>query len=196
MSQEIPEGYKFSRRTPQGDDRTRLVCDQCEWIHYENPKIVVGSVVTSNDQLLMCKRAIEPRRGFWTIPAGYMELHETAEEGAKREAWEEALARIEIDALLGVYSIPSIAQVQLIYRATLLNKDFGVGPESEDVQLVSWSEIPWQDLAFPSVHWSLQHFQQVTDKTSFAPFTTPTDWLVADQVRASRDVDNLKEGTQ
>lgn len=187
MSHQTPESFHFQRRQPPGDDRTRLVCGQCDWIHYENPKIVVGSVVTWQDQLLLCKRAIEPRRGYWTIPAGYMELHETAEEGAMREAWEEALARIEIDALLGIYSIPSISQVQMIYRATLKNEDFAAGPESEAVQLVSWSEIPWQELAFPSVHWALQHFQQVQGKSEFPPFTTPRNWLVADQVRASRD---------
>ena len=110
----------FSRRVPDGDNRERLVCDSCGFVSYENPKVVVGSVCTWGERILLCKRAIEPRRGFWTLPAGYLEVREATGVGAAREAWEEALARIEIDALLAVYNIPRISQVQVIYRARLL----------------------------------------------------------------------------
>ncbi|HBN77464.1 MAG TPA: NUDIX hydrolase, partial [Planctomycetaceae bacterium] len=96
----------FEKKIPAGDDRTRLVCNQCEWVHYENPKIIVGLVPIYKGKILLCNRAIEPRQGYWTIPAGFMELKETAEKGAKREAWEEARVQVEINALLGVYSIP------------------------------------------------------------------------------------------
>ena len=109
----------FSVRTPEGDERPREVCDICGFVAYENPKIVVGSVVRHDKRILLCKRAIKPRRGFWTIPAGYLELNETPDQGAMREAREEATATITISRLLSVYAVPRISQVQLIYRATL-----------------------------------------------------------------------------
>ena len=138
------------------DDRDRFVCKSCGTVHYVNPKIVVGSVCTFGDRLLLCRRAIDPRSGFWTIPAGYMELGETAEEGAVREAWEEAGARITIDGLLAVYSIRRIDQVQLLYRARLLDPDVRAGPESLEVMLAPWEAIPWDELAFPTVRWILE----------------------------------------
>ncbi|WP_300302732.1 NUDIX hydrolase, partial [Ferrovibrio sp.] len=156
-----PKNYRFSAKVPEGDNRDRLICDDCGWIHYVNPKVVVGAVVGHGDKLLLCRRAIEPRKGFWTIPAGYMEERETSEAGAMREAREEACASIAIDALLAVYSIPRISQVQLIYRATLAAPDFAAGPESLEVRLFDWGEIPWSDLAFPSVHWALNHYRAV-----------------------------------
>ena len=110
---------KFEQRIPDGDDRPRQVCADCGFVDYENPKVVVGSVVTWQDRVLLCRRAIDPRKGFWTLPAGYLELQESATDGARREAWEEAGVRIEIDQLLAVYSIPRISQIQLIYRASL-----------------------------------------------------------------------------
>ena len=146
----------FVRRIPEGEDRERLICGDCGYIAYENPKIVVGSVVSEGGRVLLCRRAIEPRRGFWTLPAGYMELGETTEEGAKREAWEEARARLELDGLLAIYSIARIGQVQIIYRAHLAKPGFAPGPESLDVRFFAWEEIPWDELAFPSVHWSLK----------------------------------------
>lgn len=144
------------RRVPEGDDRPRLTCRDCGFILYENPKIVVGSVVVDGDQILLCRRAIEPRRGFWTLPAGYLELAETSEEGALREAWEEARARIALDGLLAVFNVPRISQVQLIYRARLVEPGFEAGPESLEVDLFSWERIPWAELAFPTVHWALE----------------------------------------
>jgi ADP-ribose pyrophosphatase YjhB (NUDIX family) len=164
---------KFAKQVPEGDSRERLVCGDCGWIHYENPKIIVGAVCTWEDKFLLCKRAIEPRVGFWTMPAGFMEEGETAEEGAAREAMEEACAPIAIDRLLAVYSVPRISQVHLIYRATLTEPKFEPGPESSDVMLVPWDEIPWQDLAFPTVHWALAHYREVASRADFSPFVTP-----------------------
>lgn len=147
------------RTIPDGDTRERMVCPDCGFIAYENPKVVVGSVVVSGDRFLLCRRAIEPRRGYWTLPAGYLEVKESTMAGAAREALEEARAHIEIDGLLAVYDIPRISQVQVIYRARLAEPGFEAGPESLEVRLFAWDEIPWDDLAFPSVRWSLQHFQ-------------------------------------
>jgi len=150
----------FTRRIaegiPGGDDRERLVCGDCGYVAYENPKIIVGSVVVEQGRVLLCRRAIEPRRGFWTLPAGYMELGETTEEGARREAWEEACARLELHGILAIYSIARIGQVQIIYRAHLAEPGIAAGPESLEVQFFAWEEIPWNDIAFPSVHWALK----------------------------------------
>ena len=150
-------GAEVERRRPEGDDRDRDVCPACGAVHYHNPKIVVGSVCTLGHRLLLCRRAIEPRRGYWTIPAGYLELGESAEAGAMREAWEEARARIELEGLLAVYSVERIGQIQLLYRARLLHEDVAAGPESLEVRLVGWDEIPWDELAFPTVRWILDH---------------------------------------
>jgi ADP-ribose pyrophosphatase YjhB (NUDIX family) len=125
----VPNLGPIIRAIPPGDDRERLTCPDCGFIAYENPKMVAGSVVSVGDRIMLCRRAIEPRKGFWTLPAGFLELQETPEEGARREAWEEARARIAIDALLAVYSVPRISQVQLIYRATLAEPGFAAGPE-------------------------------------------------------------------
>jgi ADP-ribose pyrophosphatase YjhB (NUDIX family) len=163
----------FSHRVPDGDNRPRLVCDSCGFVSYQNPKVVVGAVCTVGELILLCRRAIEPRRGYWTLPAGYMEVHETTMAGAAREAWEEACARIEIESLLAVYNVPRISQVQVIYRARLLSPDVAAGPESEEVRLFRWDEIPWDDLAFPSVRWALNHYREVRDQPVFAARTNP-----------------------
>lgn len=158
---------------PEGDERDRHVCPSCATIHYLNPKIVVGAVCTLGDRLLLCRRAIEPRAGFWTIPAGWMENGETAEEGAAREAWEEARARIAIEGLIAVYSIPRIDQVQILYRARLLDAAVSPGPESLDVRLVGWDEIPWDELAFPSVHWVLRRAMELPATGGWPAVTNP-----------------------
>ena len=163
----------FSRRVPEGDQLPREVCDSCGFINYENPKIVAGAVIHHENRIIICRRAIEPRRGFWTIPAGYLELHETVEAAARREAREEACAEIIIEGLLGLYSIPRISQVQLIYKAQLATPSIAAGPESLEVALVSLEEVPWDALAFPSVHWALRHFEAIRERTSFPPFTNP-----------------------
>lgn len=165
------------RAVPEGDTHERLICPDCGFIQYDNPKIVVGSVVAVGDQILLCRRAIHPRKGYWTLPAGYLELNESTADGAMREAWEEAQARIAIDTLLAVYNIPRISQVQLIYRATLAEPGFAAGPESEEVALFDWDRIPWDDLAFPSVHWALRHYRETRDHPVFAPRSNPVDGL-------------------
>ena len=169
----------FVRRIPEGDDRERLVCAECGHIAYDNPKVVVGSVVAAGESLLLCRRAIEPRRGFWTLPAGYLELGETIEEGARREAWEEARARIELDGILCVFSISRIGQVQVIFRARL-GRDagepaFSAGPESLDVRLFTWDQIPWNEIAFPSVHWSLDAWHRIGLAPLGAPARNPAE---------------------
>lgn len=161
-------------QVPDGDDRPRLVCPDCGYIRYDNPKVVVGSVVVHDGRFLLCRRAIHPRLGYWTIPAGYMEHGESPMEGAKREAMEEANAALDIDALLAVYHIPRIGQVQMIYRATLGgDATFAAGPESQEVGLFAWDEIPWGDIAFPSVNWALDHFREVEFEAAFAPRVNP-----------------------
>ena len=161
------------RSVPSGDNRERLVCPDCDYIAYENPKVVVGVVATWEDKLLMCRRAIEPRRGFWTLPAGFMEMGETPEEGAAREAWEEARAKLEIVDLLSLYSLRHISQLQLFYRARLLSPDVSPGPESVEVGLFDFDALPASELAFPSVHWALEHYDAVRGIDAFAPFRNP-----------------------
>ncbi|KKJ76986.1 NUDIX hydrolase [Kiloniella litopenaei] len=169
----IPADAAFSRRIPDNDDRERLVCDACDYVIYENPKIVTGVVATWGAKVLLVKREIEPRRGYWALPAGYMELHETAEQGATREAWEEARAKLKIDQLLAIYSIPQISQVQIIYRARLSIPQISAGPESQEVGLFDREEVPWNDLAFPTVEWALNQHYSVEGMVSFPPFTNP-----------------------
>ena len=156
-------------RIPPDDNIQRLICNECGFINYINPKIIVGAVCTWGNQFLLCKRAIEPRVGFWTMPAGFMEEGETSMEGAQREAWEEAGAKIEVNDLIGVYNVSRLSQVHLIYRAKLINDFVSPGPESLEVQFFSWAEIPWNDLAFPSVHWALNHYKEVEKLVEFAP---------------------------
>ncbi len=154
----MPGMPEFQRQIPEGDTRERLVCATCGHIDYQNPRVVVGSVVAHDGRVLLCRRAIEPRRGFWTLPAGFLELGETPEEGAAREAWEEARVRLAFDGLLGVFSIARIGQVQLIFRARFADPaapSYAAGPESAEVGLFAWDRIPWAEIAFPSVHWAL-----------------------------------------
>jgi ADP-ribose pyrophosphatase YjhB (NUDIX family) len=164
----------FSNQVPPGEDRERRVCQTCGFIDYVNPRIVAGVVAHAEEKILLCKRAIEPRKGFWTLPAGFLELGESVEEGARREAMEEACAELDVETMLGVYSIPRIGQVQIFFRARLLNQP-SPGPESTDVMLASWGEVPWKELAFPSVHWALRHYHETMGRTRFAPFGNPPD---------------------
>ncbi len=174
----MPAGSSnFVRVIPEGEDRERLTCAECGFIAYENPKIVTGSVVEVDGRIMLCRRAIEPRRGFWTIPAGYMELGETVEESARREAAEEACAEIAIDGMLAVYSIARIGQVQVLFRARLASPGFAPGPESLEVKLFAWDEIPWDDLAFPSVRWVLNAWRDAGPGPLGAPRTNPDEDL-------------------
>lgn len=171
-----PSDTRFELKIPEGEDRLREVCTSCGFINYVNPKIVVGAVIQYGERFLLCRRAIAPRIGFWTLPAGFMEERETAEEGAAREAMEEACAKIEIDGLLGIYSVPRISQVQLMFHARLVDPAIAPGPESTEVMLVTWDEIPWGELAFPSVKWALDHFAAWKAGAAL-PFSTPTDGI-------------------
>lgn len=162
------------RRVPEGDDRERLLCPECGYVAYENPKLVAGAVVEHEGKVLLCRRAIAPQIGMWTLPAGYMELNETPEEGAKREAWEEARVRLHLTGLLAVYSVPRISQVQLLYRAQFAEPGFGPGPESLEVDLFEWEDIPWKDIAFPTVTWALERWQEVKDQAHIIPASNPT----------------------
>jgi ADP-ribose pyrophosphatase YjhB (NUDIX family) len=168
----------FVRRIPEGDNRERQICAECGFIAYENPKIVVGSVVVADASVLMCRRAIEPRRGYWTLPAGYLELGETLQEGAAREAMEEAEADIVLDGILGVFSIARIGQVQVIFRARFaddVNRHAAAGPESLEVGLFSWDRIPWNEIAFPSVRWALDAWRQSAGSALGPPAGNPPD---------------------
>jgi len=166
---------RFERRAVPGDTHERAVCTQCGYVAYENPKVVVGSVVAHAGEVLLCRRAIEPRRGYWTLPAGYLELGETCEEGALREAAEEAGARIELDGVLALFSISRIGQVQVIYRARFAGglPRFEAGIESLDVRLFGWGAIPWSEIAFPSVHWSLDAWHRAGDGPLGVPAINP-----------------------
>lgn len=167
---------RFHHTIPDGDDHERMVCKDCGFIAYENPKIIAGAVVTYGDKFLLCKRAIYPQNGKWTIPAGFLEMGERPMDGAKREVWEEARADVRIKDLLAVYTVTRISQVHMMYRAVLDEPRFEPGPESEDVALVTWDEIPWEELAFPSVHWVLTHFKEAENQENFAPFSNPAGW--------------------
>lgn len=163
----------FRREIPDGDSHERDVCATCGFVNYVNPKIVTGSIVRHEGRIMLCRRAIEPRVGFWTLPAGFMEVGETTEEAAMREAQEEANAKIVIDRLLAVYTIPRIAQVQIMYLAHLAEPGFSAGPESLEVKLVTWEEIPWDEIAFPSVQWALEQYRSIEGMAEFAPFSNP-----------------------
>ncbi|ORE94459.1 NUDIX hydrolase [Stappia sp. 22II-S9-Z10] len=158
----------FTRRVPDGDTVARAVCDTCGFIAYDNPKIVAGAVVRVGSRILLCKRNIEPARGRWTLPAGYLENGETPEEGARREAYEEATAAIKIDGLLAIYTIRRLSQVQIIYRAHLDDGVFAPGPESQAVALFEPDAIPYDEIAFSTVRWALAHERQPG-----GPFTNP-----------------------
>jgi ADP-ribose pyrophosphatase YjhB (NUDIX family) len=173
MTSPTPPRGPITRAIPPGDERERLVCTDCGFVLYDNPKIVVGSVVRWDGRILMCRRAIDPRKGFWTLPAGYLELNESTRAGAEREAWEEARAKIAIETLLAIYDITRLSQVQLIYRARLVDDDISAGPESLEVALFHWDEIPWDDIAFPSVHWALHHEKEVEMGGDPAPRGNP-----------------------
>lgn len=144
-------GNSLSLKVPQGDDRERHICDECGHIHYQNPRIIVCTIPCYEDKVLLCKRAIEPRYGFWTVPGGFMENDETTQEGALRETREEAEASVELHDIYTLYNLPHINQVHLFFRARLLKLDFAAGDESLEVELFKRDDIPWDEIAFPAV---------------------------------------------
>lgn len=178
----------FSPRIPEGEDRARQVCDHCGFVDYVNPRIVTGAVVAVSDagpafgegavpldavRILLCRRAILPRRGYWTMPAGYMETGETTAQAVQREAREEAGVELTLDGLLAVYDVAPRSQVHLMWRATLSSPEYAAGPESLEVRLFRWNEIPRDKLAFHSVSWALMHWKASREQAAFPPFRNP-----------------------
>jgi ADP-ribose pyrophosphatase YjhB (NUDIX family) len=151
-------GAGVTLRVPPGDSLPRAVCDSCGIVHYQNPKLVVGSLPQWEDKLLLCRRAIEPRYGYWTLPAGFMENGETVGNAAARETLEEAGARVEIGEAFSMISVPYVNQVHVFFRARLIALDFKPGEESLEVALFEESDVPWKDIAFRTVGLTLKHW--------------------------------------
>ncbi len=151
-------GSRLSHRVPDGDSLPRGICDDCGVIHYRNPRLVVGALAIWEDKVLLCRRAIEPRHGKWTLPAGFMENGETVAAAATRETLEEACARIELGPMFSHFSVPQINQVHVFYQARLLDLNFSPGIESLEVGLFSEADIPWGDIAFRTVKLTLRHY--------------------------------------
>lgn len=149
-------GAPVSMRIPDGDTLPRHVCDACATIHYQNPKVVAGCIPIWEDKVLLCRRAIEPRYGLWTVPAGFMEKGETTLQAAMRETQEEAGAKVEIEGLCALFNLPHIDQVYLLYRARLLDLDYAPGHETLEAQLFNEAEIPWNEIAFRVIHETLK----------------------------------------
>ena len=160
-------GERVTEKVPAGDDRPRHVCDSCHTVHYQNPKIVAGCLPIWDKRVLLCRRAIAPRHGLWTLPAGFMENGESTEQAAARETWEEACARVTDLALYGVFSIPQINQVYMMFRTHLKTGDYQPGPESLDVRLHEEHEIPWDELAFPVVKLTLERYYKDIKNSHF-----------------------------
>ena len=160
-------GAPVTRRIPPGDDRPRHMCDTCGSVFYQNPKLIAGCIPVWEDRVLLCRRAIEPRHGFWTLPAGFMENGETTAEAAARETLEEANARVEMEALFTYLNIPRISQVYVMFRARLLDLDFSAGAESLEVRLFEEADIPWRELAFPSIEKTLQLYYADRERGAF-----------------------------
>jgi ADP-ribose pyrophosphatase YjhB (NUDIX family) len=151
-------GARVVRRIPEGDHLPRFVCAACQTIHYQNPKLVAGCVPESGGRILLCRRAIEPRRGYWTVPAGFMENGETLQQAAARECHEEALARVGIEDPCAIVHVLHAHQVHVLFRAVLEGASFGVGVESLEVGLYEECDIPWPDIAFPSIEFTLRRY--------------------------------------
>ncbi len=164
-------GAPTAYRVPAGDNRERAVCSACGEVHYENPLNVVGTVPVWGDQVLLCRRAIEPRRGFWTLPAGFMELAESTADGALRETVEEAGARVEMQGLFSVLNVVRVGQVHLFYRARMLDTSLDPGPESLEARLFREDEVPWDELAFRTVRQTLEWFFEDRRLDSFSVHT-------------------------
>jgi ADP-ribose pyrophosphatase YjhB (NUDIX family) len=151
-------GAPVTLTVPNGDHLPRHICDECGIVHYQNPKLVVGVVPEYRGQILLCKRAIEPRLGFWTMPAGFMENGETMQQAAARESMEEAMAHVEVGSLLAVVSVTHAHQVHVMFRGKLNEPKFGAGAESLEVMLCDEAQVPWPDIAFPSVEFALRKY--------------------------------------
>ncbi|MEQ9408384.1 MAG: NUDIX domain-containing protein [Fuerstiella sp.] len=174
MNTPISAFPNFRSCQPPGDNLPRMVCAECDWVHYENPRVVLTGFCLWQKQILLCRRAIPPRYGFWTLPGGFMELGETMEEGTCREVREEANAEISIRALLATYTVARIGQVHMVYMADLTKPEYSPGPESLEVRLfpLTESELPWDDLAFPVNHWILRDYLSLNNAPLTQPFST------------------------
>lgn len=162
--------HKVVIEIPSDDNRPRHVCHNCNTIHYENPKIITGCIIEYQNKILLCKRAIEPRHGFWTVPAGFMENGETLEEGALRESYEEAITSPQSTGLFGIYNLTTINQIYVLYKATLDEPIFSAGSESLDVQLFDEKDIPWENMAFKVVTKALKQYLSTRHDPNFIPF--------------------------
>jgi ADP-ribose pyrophosphatase YjhB (NUDIX family) len=151
-------GGSLANKVPYGDDRLRAICSNCSEVHYENPKIIVCALSVWEDKVLLCKRAIEPQLGLWTLPGGFMELNETMQQAAARETWEEAGTQIKVGELFSAFNVLSYEQVHLFFLATMKSSHYLAGPESLEVCLVGEEQIPWDQIAFPAVAVTLQEF--------------------------------------
>ena len=162
-------GKTISYNTPPGDDRPRFLCDSCGTIHYQNPLLVVWCIPEAGNKILLCRRAIEPCSGKWTLPAGYLENGETVSAGAVRETYEEARANVEIIAPYAMYNISYVNQIYLMFRARLVDNNFKAGPESSDVKLFSEEDIPWDEIAFTVIIKTLRKYykDQLTGEYPF-----------------------------
>lgn len=185
-------GARVEHRVPPGDSVLRYVCADCGIIHYENPKMVVGCIPEWEDTILLCRRAIEPRLGFWTVPAGFMENGETTIEGAMRETLEEANAKVEMLGLYAMFNIPHINQVYMLFRARLLDLDFSAGAETLETRLFSEAQIPWEHIAFATVKRTLQLYFDDRRTGSF-PFHMGT---IEPAVRKDGSVRQVAAGEQ
>lgn len=169
-------GAPLQRRVPEGDNRERDLCDNCGAIHYQNPRMVVGTVPVWEGRILLCRRAIEPRYNMWTLPAGFMELNESTAQGAARETLEESGARIELGQLYTVIDVPQIDQVHIFYLAHALGPDLDPGPESLEARYYDEADIPWDDLAFRTVSTTLKQYLEDRRQGSFGCHHYTLDW--------------------
>lgn len=164
-------GHQAEHKIPEGDHKPRLVCPNCHYIHYENPKVICGAIVIHEGKVLLCRRAIEPRYGYWTLPAGFMEIGETMAEGAARETVEEADAMAIYPHLYCLYDIPDIGQIYILYLTELQDGKYNVGPESLECALFEEQDIPWEEIAFEAVKRTLNHYfndrKTITDHAKF-----------------------------
>ena len=161
---------KIIQKIPDGDNRQRFVCESCNQIYYENPKIIAGCLPIYRNRVLLCRRAIAPRKGYWTLPAGFLENGEAASEGARRETFEEANAKVNLSHLYSLFNLPHISQIYMFYIGELVDLDFSPGEESLETKLFLETEIPWEELAFPVVALTLKKYFQ-NNKDNVYPFT-------------------------
>ena len=169
-------GDRVELRVPKGDDRKRYVCESCGEIHYQNPKIVTGCLPVWEDKVLLCRRAIEPRYGKWTLPAGFMENGESSQQGAARETWEEACAKVEVSGLYTTINLPHISQVYMMFLSRLKVPEFAPGSESLEVILCDEADIPWDELAFPVITETLRFYFEDRKTGAFPHRTGDITW--------------------